>query len=65
MSNRDRAQRGIWLAIIVLASLVAALIVGLVTRAGGSEVPTALGAGGATFLAAATLGLAARRYLDE
>lgn len=63
MSDNDSALRGVWLAIIVLAGLLAAIVAGMVFRAAGTELTEALQAGGATFLSVVTLGLAARKFL--
>jgi hypothetical protein len=57
--------RGVWLAIIVLASLMVASAVALVLLATGADLAKVLGMSGAAFLGSATLGIAARRFLDE
>ncbi|CBG72209.1 putative membrane protein [Streptomyces scabiei 87.22] len=63
MEGNDRAFRGIWLALILLGSLVCAGLAAVVVRAAGGEMVTVLTTGGGAFLGLATLGLAARVFL--
>lgn len=64
-TERDVATRGLWLAIIVLGSMMAATLTCVVFRLLGVDLATALGTGGAAFVATMTLGIAARKYLSD
>lgn len=64
MDNRP-ALRGIWLAIIVLASTMAGVTCGVVFRSMGDAPIAALTASGAAFVAVATLGLAMYQFLKD
>jgi len=65
MNNNMRALKAVWLALIMLASMIAAIIVGVAIRLVGADLPAAVGAAGAAFLGASGLGLAARRFLTD
>ncbi len=65
MSSTTASQHGVWLAVIMLSSVCAAVAAGVLFYALGAE-PTGVvaGAGGA-FVATATLGMAAYRFMNE
>lgn len=63
--ERDLATRGLWLAIIALGSMMMAALACAVFRLLGVDLATALGTGGAAFVATMTLGIAARKYLSD
>ncbi|MDQ0685649.1 type II secretory pathway component PulK [Streptomyces achromogenes] len=64
--NRNRSsQRGVWLAIILLASLCIAAVAAGLFHAAGAEPTATLGASGVAFLGVASFGLAAHRFLTE
>ncbi|KJY36234.1 hypothetical protein [Streptomyces katrae] len=65
MSINTAAGRGVWLAIVLLASLSVAIGAGFVLFLVGVEVKLVLGGAGATFLGLAPLGLAACRFVVE
>jgi hypothetical protein len=65
LNGNRGSQRGVWLAIILLASLCVAVTAGVVFGALGAQPPAALGVGGAAFMGAVSLGLAAHRFLTE
>jgi hypothetical protein len=66
MSNNDTAaQRGLWLAVIVLAAAFLAVCSAALLHALGVDTPTCLGAGGITFATTMTLCIAAWRFLRE
>ncbi|UJV42676.1 hypothetical protein CVT30_25095 [Streptomyces sp. AMCC400023] len=65
MEGSDRALRGVWLALILLGSLVGAVLAAGAVRAVGGEVVVVLATGGGAFLGLATLGLTARKFLTE
>ncbi|WP_105972300.1 hypothetical protein [Streptomyces geranii] len=65
MTGDGRSLRAVWLAVIWLAGAVAAVAAFTLFQAVGSDLPTALGAGGAAFLGLGTLGLAAHRFLAD
>ncbi|MEU6877944.1 hypothetical protein [Streptomyces sp. NPDC046712] len=65
MSNIDTSQRGLWAAIIVIGALTIAFATTGLFWTTGSQLSGALGAGGAAFLGAATLGITMRRFLTE
>jgi hypothetical protein len=65
VNGNHPSQRGIWLAIILLASLSAATAAGGLFYAAGAAVPAVMGASGAAFMGAASLGLGARRFMTE
>jgi hypothetical protein len=57
------SQRGIWLAIITLASLCIATVAGMLFLISGAEPPAVLEASGAAFVSSASLGFAAHRFV--
>jgi hypothetical protein len=59
------ALRGLWLAVILLAGLVAAVLSGAVFWLAGTDVAAALAAGGATFIGVTSLGMAMRRFITD
>jgi hypothetical protein len=63
--HNGSALRGIWLAIIMLASLVAGIACGVVFRLMGDAPTAALTVSGAVFAGVATLGLAAYQFLKD
>ncbi|MGW6983670.1 hypothetical protein ACWGE1_30215 [Streptomyces sp. NPDC054932] len=65
MSINTVTGRGVWLAIVLLASACMAIGVGFVLSVIGVEAKLVLGGAGATFLGLATLGLAACRFVAE
>jgi hypothetical protein len=64
MSGDDRSFRAVWLAIIVLASLMGAIVTGCVLRMSGACLSESLITGGGAFFSFATLCLSARKYLS-
>ncbi|MCZ4602543.1 hypothetical protein O3S80_01870 [Streptomyces sp. Lzd4kr] len=65
MNGNNPSQRGIWLAIILLASLVGGAVVGVLFHMAGAVLPAVMGASGAAFMGVASLGLAAHRFMTE
>lgn len=65
MRNDDMSQRGLWAAIIIVGALALGFAVIGLFWSTGTQVPGALGAGGATFLGTATLGITVRRFLTD
>ncbi|MCX4805086.1 hypothetical protein OG594_26345 [Streptomyces sp. NBC_01214] len=65
MAVNTAAQRGIWLAIILLVSVCAACVAAALFYVTGAGVHLTLGVGGGAFVATATLGLAAYRFVME
>ena len=65
MRNTGAALRGLWLTVILLAGLVAAVISGAAFWLAGTGVGAALAAGGATFLGVTSLGLTMHRFLSD
>ncbi|MFF4210695.1 hypothetical protein ACFYZE_15335 [Streptomyces sp. NPDC001796] len=65
MNGNNPSQRGIWLAIILLASLGVAAVAGALFHMAGAALPAVMGAGGAAFMGVASLGLAAHRFMTE
>ncbi|CAM5659227.1 hypothetical protein [Streptomyces avidinii] len=65
MSINTATGRGVWLAIILLASACFAMGAGFVLSVVGVEPKLVLGGAGATFLGLATLGLGAFRFVAE
>ncbi|WP_265568466.1 hypothetical protein [Streptomyces hygroscopicus] len=65
MNGKSPSQRGIWLAIILLASLGVAAVAGALFHLAGAAAPTVMGASGAAFMGVASLGLAAHRFIAE
>lgn len=65
MSDPDLTHRSLWLAIIVIASLVVATAGGGVLLLAGAAVPLVLAAAGAGFVALVTLGMACYRFLTN
>lgn len=63
MSDPDLSHRGLWLAIIVIASLVTATAGGGVLLLAGAAVPVALTAVGAGFVALVGLGMTGYKFL--
>jgi hypothetical protein len=63
--DNGRALRGVWLAIILLASMVAGIACGGVFSLLGDAPIAALTAGGAVFVGVATLGLAAHQFMKD
>lgn len=64
MKNTANAQHGLWLAVILLAGLVIAVLSGTVLWLAGSDVAAALAAGGGTFLGTTSLGIAMRMFVS-
>jgi hypothetical protein len=65
VNGNKPSQRGIWLAIILLASLGVAAVTGELFHLAGASRPEAMGASGAAFMGAVSLGLAAYRFMTE
>ncbi|MFJ2928376.1 hypothetical protein ACIPIU_25620 [Streptomyces massasporeus] len=65
MNGNNPSQRGIWLAIILLASLVGGAVAGGLFHVAGAALPAVMGASGAAFMGVASLGLAAHRFMTE
>jgi hypothetical protein len=65
MNGNNPAQRGIWLAIILLASLGVAAVASALFHLAGAAVLTVMGASGAAFIGVASLGFAAHRFMTE
>jgi hypothetical protein len=65
MRTNTAALRGLWLAVIVLAGLVAAVLGGAAFWLAGSGITAALAAGGATFLGVTSLGITVHRFLGD
>lgn len=65
MSSHDSSHRGLWAAVIMLGALVGAMLSTACLWGVGAPAYASLGAGGATFLGIATLGLTLRRFLTE
>jgi hypothetical protein len=63
--DNGRALRGIWLAVIMLASTVAGVACGLVFSLMGDAPIAALTASGAVFVGVVTLSLAAYQFLKD
>jgi hypothetical protein len=63
--DSSRAFRGIWVAIIVLAGMVAAIFAGVACHMAGAALLGELGGGGGVFLGVVTLGLTVLRFLIE
>jgi hypothetical protein len=62
--HENKELRGVWLSLIVLAGIVAALCAGVTIRASGATLPAALVAGGATFVSTISLGIKFSRFLS-
>jgi hypothetical protein len=65
VNGNNPSQRGVWLAIILLASLGVAAVAGELFHLAGAAGPGVMGASGAAFMGAASLGLAAYRFMTE
>lgn len=65
MSINTATGRGVWLAIVLLASACLAIGAGFVLSVVGVEAKLVLGGAGATFIGIASLGLAACRFVAE
>lgn len=65
MNGNNPSHRGIWLAIILLASLGVAAVTGKLFHLAGAAGPEVMGASGAAFMGAVSLGLAAYRFITE
>lgn len=65
MNGNHTSQRGVWLAIILLASLCIAVTAGVVFHMFGAEPLAIFGASGAAFMGTMSLGLAAHRFMTE
>ncbi|MFJ4034335.1 hypothetical protein [Streptomyces griseoluteus] len=65
MNGNNASNRGVWLAIILLASLCVAVTAGAIFYLLGAQPAAALGVGGAAFMGSTSLGLAAHRFLTE
>lgn len=65
MSATTASQRGVWLAIILLGSVCAAVASGVLFHAIGAEATVTLGVAGGAFVGVATLGLTAHRFMTE
>jgi hypothetical protein len=65
MERNHPSQRGVWLAIILLASLPVAAAAGALFYIAEAAPQAVMGASGATYMGAVTLGLAAHRFLTE
>jgi hypothetical protein len=64
-SAQDRQLRALWLAILVLASVVVAMIAGVLFYLAGAGIREAITAAGAAFAGVMTLGLAIWRCLTD
>ncbi|WP_432097335.1 hypothetical protein [Streptomyces sp. bgisy100] len=65
MNGNHPSQKGIWLALILLAGLGVAAGAAVLFYVAGAAATTVLGAGGASFMGASSLGLAAHRFMVE
>ena len=65
MNGNNPSLRGIWLAIILLASVGGAAVAGGLFHMAGAALPAVMGAGGAAFMGMVSLGLAAYRFMTE
>ncbi|MFI7359718.1 hypothetical protein ACIBTP_38030 [Streptomyces avidinii] len=63
MSGSDPAFRGVWLAIIVIASLLGAGVALAIFWRAGEGVAASFAAGGATFVAGMGIGFGCRQFL--
>ncbi|MEU6539495.1 hypothetical protein [Streptomyces sp. NPDC047000] len=63
MANTDMSLRGLWAAIIMTVALTIATATTGIFWSTGTQVSAALGAGGAAFIGAATLGITVRRFV--
>ncbi|MER6491572.1 hypothetical protein [Streptomyces griseorubiginosus] len=65
MNGNNPSQKAVWLAIILLASVVGAVVAGVLFQMAGAAGPAVVGASGAAFMGTASLGLAAHRFMTE
>lgn len=65
MTPHEQALRGLWLAVIMLTGLVAAVVSGLTLHSVGADAPAALTSAVAVFVDVVTLGMAARKFMKE
>jgi hypothetical protein len=65
MTNDGSAGRGLWLTIIVLTALVAALATSLAFTIAKASAPVTLTAGGSAFVTAVGLGISVWKFLRE
>jgi hypothetical protein len=65
MTNDGSAGRGLWLVIIFLTALAAALGTSLAFTIAEASAPATLAAGGTAFTAVVGLGISAWRFLQE
>ncbi|MEU9233067.1 hypothetical protein [Streptomyces subrutilus] len=65
MSANSAAQRGMWLAIILLASAGVAGVAAVLFHVTGAGAHLTLGVAGGTFIATATFGIGAYRFVTE
>jgi hypothetical protein len=63
MENNGTAVRGLWLAVILLTGVVAAVLAGAVFWLAKSDLAAVFTASGATFIGITSLGMAMRRFL--
>lgn len=63
MANTDTSLRGLWVAIIITGALTIAIATTGIFWSTGTQMSGALGAGGAAFIGAATLGITLRRFV--
>jgi hypothetical protein len=64
-SNQPRWHRGMYLAIIVLAAVVAALAAGMAFLMAGATATTVLSVGGVSFVAVAGLGISGWKFVES
>jgi len=64
MTNHAPGDRGLWLAIILLTSLVIAILVGVLVHIIGAPVLSSLTTGGACFIAFFGIGTSAYKFLS-
>jgi len=65
MSTTAYAHRAIWLAVVVLGAVIAAVGAYRTLQTAGAKRPAALAASGATFVATITLGITGWQFLVE
>ena len=65
MRNTATTQHGLWLAVILLTGIVAAVLGGTAFWLVGGDVAAALATGGGTFLGVTSLGMAMRKFLSD
>jgi hypothetical protein len=65
VNGKNPSQRGVWLAIILLASLGVSAVAGALFHLAGAAAPAVMGVSGAAFMGVASLGLAAHRFMTD